>query len=59
MTVKSDNKNGVSFNDDAKAIKLANQEVEAKKLQTQAKKAWALAACQQHNKEAVLHTNQL
>jgi hypothetical protein len=31
-TGKSDNKNGVSFNDDAKAVKLANQEVEAKKL---------------------------
>jgi hypothetical protein len=58
-TGKSDNKNGVSFNDDAKAIKLANQEVEAKKLQTQGKKAQALAVCQQHNKEAAFHTNQL
>jgi hypothetical protein len=57
-TGKSDNKNGISFNDNTKAIKLANQEVEAKKLQTQAKKARALTACQQHNNEAVIHTNQ-
>jgi hypothetical protein len=31
-TSKSDNKNGVSFSNNAKATKLANQEVEAKKL---------------------------
>jgi hypothetical protein len=31
-TGKSDNKNGVTFNDNAKAAKLANQEGEAKKL---------------------------